>query len=65
MRELDDLLLAYLDHRYSAASDTEKDAFHSLLALPDPELMGYLLQQQSHPAELDIVIQDIRSGFKT
>jgi antitoxin CptB len=64
MRELDELLLTYLDHHYSAADDAEKAAFHTLLALPDPELISYLLQQQSHPAELDIVIQSIRSGVK-
>ena len=65
MRELDELLLTYLDHQYSAAGDAEKAAFHTLLALPDPELISYLLQQQSNPAELDIVIQSIRSGVKT
>ena len=64
MRELDELLLTYLDHGYSAAGEAEKAAFHSLLELPDPELISYLLQQQSHPAELDIVIQNIRSGVK-
>lgn len=64
MRELDDLLLNYLDNRYCDAGDAEKAAFHSLLALPDPDLISYLLQQQSHPAELDIVIQSIRSGVK-
>jgi succinate dehydrogenase flavin-adding protein (antitoxin of CptAB toxin-antitoxin module) len=65
MRELDELLLTYLDHRYCAAGEAEKAAFHSLLTLPDPELISYLLQQQSHPAELDIVVQSIRSGVKT
>jgi succinate dehydrogenase flavin-adding protein (antitoxin of CptAB toxin-antitoxin module) len=62
MRELDELLSRYLDNRYSAAGDAEKAAFHTLLELPDPDLIGYLLQQQSHPPELDIVIQNIRSG---
>lgn len=65
MRELDELLLTYLDSQYDAACDTEKAAFNTLLALPDPELIGYLLQQQSHPAELDLVIQSIRSGIKS
>ena len=65
MRELDELLLTYLDHHYDAACDTEKAAFNELLTLSDPELVSYLLQQQSHPAELDIVIQSIRSGIKT
>jgi succinate dehydrogenase flavin-adding protein (antitoxin of CptAB toxin-antitoxin module) len=65
MRELDELLLTYLEHRYATAGDAEKAAFHTLLALPDPELISYLLQRQSHPVELDIVIQSIRSGVKT
>jgi succinate dehydrogenase flavin-adding protein (antitoxin of CptAB toxin-antitoxin module) len=64
MRELDELLLTYLDHHYDAACDAEKAAFSELLALSDPELVSYLLQQQSHPAELDLVIQSIRSGIK-
>lgn len=65
MRELDELLLTYLDNDYSAASDAEKTSFHALLALPDPDLVSYLLQQQSPPAELDIVIQSIRSRVTT
>ncbi len=59
MRELDELLLGYLEHRFDAAGNTEKAAFRSLLALPDPDLVGYLLQQQSHPPELTVVIQKL------
>ncbi len=59
MRELDELLLGYLEHCFDAAGNTEKAAFRSLLALPDPDLVGYLLQQQSHPPELAIVIQKL------
>ncbi len=46
MRELDDLLTGYLDDRYGAADADEKAAFEALLALPDPELVGYLLNRQ-------------------
>lgn len=46
MRELDVLLRDYLDRRYEAASHAEKRAFEQVLALPDPELAGYLLGRQ-------------------
>ena len=59
MRELDELLLGYLEQRFDAAGNTEKAAFQSLLALPDPDLVGYLLQQQSPPPELTVVIQKL------
>jgi antitoxin CptB len=65
MRELDELLVKYLDGAYPDATEPEKAAFRSLLTLPDPELIGYLLGQQVPPAELDIVIQRIRSGTET
>ena len=62
MRELDELLLSYLENVYPAASDAAKAAFQSVLSLPDPELMGYLLGQQEPPAEMAFVIQKIRDG---
>ena len=46
MRELDELLLRYLEKCYPAAGDAEKEAFEAVLELPDPELNGYLLQRQ-------------------
>lgn len=46
MRELDDLLMAYLEHRYGLASAGQKAAFEALLTLPDPELAAYLLKKQ-------------------
>jgi len=46
MRELDELLLRYLESRYPIAADDEKAAFQAVLELPDPELNGYLLQRQ-------------------
>lgn len=45
MRELDELLLRYLENRYRLADADEKAAFEAVLELPDPELNGYLLQR--------------------
>lgn len=60
MRELDELLVRYLDGRYPSASDDEKLAFQAVLALPDPELNGYLLQRQApHSESIAVVIQHI------
>ena len=47
MRELDELLIRYLEMRYPGADEDEKEAFQAVLALPDPELNGYLLQRQT------------------
>ena len=51
MRELDELLLRYLDEYYPSDSETEKAAFQAVLELPDPELNGYLLQRQTPSSE--------------
>lgn len=51
MRELDELLVRYLDGRYACADDNEKAAFRAVLELPDPELNGYLLQRQTPSSE--------------
>ena len=51
MKELDALLTAYLETRYDDASDVEKAAFQALLALPDPDLVGYLLRRQEPESE--------------
>ena len=59
MRELDDLLLRYLEQRYDAASAEEKAAFRAFLELSDPELMGYLLQKQQPAPEFDHVVAHI------
>jgi antitoxin CptB len=51
MKELDALLSAYLHDRYDDAPEAEKAAFRALLELPDPDLVGYLLQRQVPEAE--------------
>ncbi|MDH3613884.1 MAG: succinate dehydrogenase assembly factor 2 [Gammaproteobacteria bacterium] len=65
MRELDELLLAYLEHRYTDAPAADKKAFCSLLQLSDPELMGYLLQREQPAAELARVIAHILDRTQT
>ena len=51
MRELDELLIGYLESRYPIADDDEKAAFQTVLELPDPELNGYLLQRHTPSSE--------------
>jgi succinate dehydrogenase flavin-adding protein (antitoxin of CptAB toxin-antitoxin module) len=51
MRELDELLVRYLEDYYEDDSDTDKAAFRSVLDLSDPELNAYLLQRQMPSSE--------------
>jgi antitoxin CptB len=51
MRELDELLLGYLERCYPDDSEADKVAFRQILALDDPELNGYLLQRQTPSSE--------------
>ncbi len=51
MRELDELLLGYLENHYEDADEAEKAAFRDVLALSDPELNSYLFKRQQPPAE--------------
>ena len=51
MRELDELLLRYLEEGYPGDSEADKDAFRAVLELADPELNGYLLQRQTPSSE--------------
>jgi succinate dehydrogenase flavin-adding protein (antitoxin of CptAB toxin-antitoxin module) len=66
MRELDELLLAYLENRYASADAGEKAAFRELLTLADPEVNAYLLQRQPPPSEpIARVIDSILSRNST
>jgi len=62
MRELDELLVRYLETRYERANESEKEAFRSILALPDAELNSYLLQRQTPSSEpVQLVIKHLLS----
>ena len=61
MKELDQLLTSYLEGDYEAAPARDKAAFHALLELSDPELVGYLLQRKEPGSEtiargIDIIL---------
>lgn len=60
MRELDDLLMTWLDERYDSADATQKQAFEALLALPDPQIAAYLLQKESPESRsLGLIVEQI------
>ena len=42
MRELDEAMLAYLDHHYAQTTDNERNNFEELLTWQDPELYRLL-----------------------
>jgi len=54
MRELDMLLLRYLEQRYNIAPITEQQIFHHLLTLSDAELYSYLTQYE-RPSNSEIL----------
>ena len=62
MKELDLLLLRYMDHAWSAASSVEKAAFEQVLDLPDPVLAAYLLGHETPPSSLETLVDRLRSG---
>jgi antitoxin CptB len=54
MRELDVLLEGYLEHTYPGASNDEQQAFQRLLELQDPQVLAYLLGQET-PTDAELV----------
>ena len=61
MRELDLLLVDYLDSRYPAAEPAEQGAFRELLDMQDPELFAFITGRE-RPAteELRRVVDTLR-----
>jgi antitoxin CptB len=47
MKELDLLLLRYLEQEYPAAAPVDRATFARILDLQDPELFGYLVGRES------------------
>jgi antitoxin CptB len=52
MKELDVVLLAYLERRYDDAPAVEQDSFAALLELQDPQLYAYLLGRETPADEM-------------
>ncbi len=64
MRELDVVLLRYLEGFYPGASDEEQEAFRLCLELQDPEIMGMLTgSQPCNDVRLAGVFDKIRTTF--
>ena len=65
MRELDMLLLGYVDSRYEDARSREQKAFKHLLTLPDPDILALLTgRAQAEDGDLRDVVQCLlASGF--
>jgi antitoxin CptB len=61
MKELDLLLLRYVDRAWPAAGEPERAAFEQLLDLPDPELAAYLLGHEIPPASLAPLVDRLRA----
>ena len=61
-KELDFLLLRYLDSGYLLADDEEKVLFVELLALEDDELIGILMGElEVEAGELRFLVEKIRA----
>ena len=63
MKELDLVLVRYLDRHFIAASASERHNFVRLLETEDDQLWAWILGR-SHPqdAELDALVQRVRSS---
>lgn len=63
MKELDELLLHYLEQQYPAADAAEQRQFVELLKLQDPELYAYLSgRAQPADAAMSDVIRKITAA---
>ena len=63
MKELDLLLIGWLETRFECASDAQRGQFEALLELPDPQLARYLLGgERPEGAELAATVDAVLSG---
>jgi len=56
MRELDVLLMRYMDREYVAATPEQQAAFETLLSLQDPEILALLT---GRAVAEDVPLQDV------
>jgi len=65
MRELDAVLLAFVDDSFAALTDADKERFAGLLKLPDPELYGYLVRRhEPDDPELARLVDRLRGSIR-
>lgn len=64
MRELDVVLLRFLDQSYAGLGDEEKAGFQQLLECQDPEILAYLTGRSiPRDAAIRSIVEGIRSGL--
>lgn len=64
MKELDDLLLRYLENEYANSSVQEQMIFSQLLELQDPQLFAYISKREiPEPPAVRAVVEKI-AAFK-
>lgn len=61
MKELDELMLYYLENHYQQAPAEEQQQFVDLLSLEDPYLFAIMLGREAAPAALADLVQKIRN----
>ena len=65
MRELDVLMLRYLDDSFELATATEQQGFVDLLALEDPILFAYVVgREEPQDENLQKLLEKIRTGLR-
>ncbi len=58
MRELDTLLMHYVERYFAKADEAEQTAFQALISLPDPEILGLLMGRlRSEDEEINRVVE--------
>ena len=62
MRELDVLLVRYLDHHYAAADPAERAAFEALLEWPDPRLADVCFGREPPPVRFESVFRHLTTS---
>jgi antitoxin CptB len=63
MKELDLLLIGWLETQFERASDLQRGQFEALLALPDPQLARYLLGgERPEGADLAAAVDAVLTG---
>jgi succinate dehydrogenase flavin-adding protein (antitoxin of CptAB toxin-antitoxin module) len=67
MKELDQLLGAWLAHRFPTASSAARRQFEQFLELPDPVIAGYLLGREcpADPEQSALVAEIVASRPST
>lgn len=64
-RELDALFGGWLDLRYAAADESQREAFDALLEVQDPDLWDWVMGHAKPPrADWQAIIDDIRARHR-